>query len=297
MRRVFLTAADLAEVRLKPTVGAVAETAFALERLRGPASGPFRRWHRLVEAALLHTPNLSALLGGPEADCSVAELLDLVELAGGTEDFVARARAPRHRGAAAGLVELWRAGVSPHWPVLLRHLRADCEARGRVVMARGVQHLLATLHPRVRWEPPVLSLPGPGGPDVHLRGQGLVLIPSAFLSRGPVRLIGAEQRVEAAALVFAAPPPAGVWAGTPAREEPAALAALVGPTRAAALRALRTSCSTTELAVRLGVSAASASKHAAVLRRSGLVSTRRVRNAVLHTVTPLGIALIDGAHP
>ena len=33
--------------------------------------------------------------------------------------------------------------------------------------------------------------------------------------------------------------------------------------------------------------------HATVLRKSGLISTQRHRNTVLHTLTPLGAALID----
>jgi hypothetical protein len=42
------------------------------------------------------------------------------------------------------------------------------------------------------------------------------------------------------------------------------------------------------LARRTGVSLASASQHAAVLRSAGLVATRRTGPAVLHTGTPLG---------
>ncbi|GIE93000.1 ArsR/SmtB family transcription factor [Paractinoplanes rishiriensis] len=51
---------------------------------------------------------------------------------------------------------------------------------------------------------------------------------------------------------------------------------------------------TTELARRLGVSAASISQHTAVLREARLIHTSRVGKAVLHTMTPLGSALLAG---
>ncbi len=47
--------------------------------------------------------------------------------------------------------------------------------------------------------------------------------------------------------------------------------------------------------MRLGISGAAVSQHTAVLRRAGLlVSVRRSKN-VLHTITPTGRALIEGA--
>lgn len=86
------------------------------------------------------------------------------------------------------------------------------------------------------------------------------------------------------------PSPAALHAGG----EPAAgLTALLGRTRAKALRANAVGCTTTELARALGVAPATASEHATVLRNARLISTRRHRNAVLHTLTPLGAALLD----
>jgi len=73
----------------------------------------------------------------------------------------------------------------------------------------------------------------------------------------------------------------------------ASLAALLGRTRAKAIRAIAAGCTTTELAWALGVAPATASEHATVLRNARLISTRRHRNAVLHTLTPLGAALLD----
>jgi len=70
------------------------------------------------------------------------------------------------------------------------------------------------------------------------------------------------------------------------------LAALLGRTRAAVLATLVTGHTTTQLAQRVGISLASASEHAAVLREAGLVASRRTGGTMLHTLTPLGSRLL-----
>ncbi|MET9556577.1 helix-turn-helix domain-containing protein [Streptomyces sp. NPDC006645] len=74
-----------------------------------------------------------------------------------------------------------------------------------------------------------------------------------------------------------------------------ALAALLGTTRARVLLhvAADPTATATDLVHRLGVSAATVSQHASVLRRSGLITTRRTGGSVHHSVTPLGHAVLD----
>jgi DNA-binding transcriptional ArsR family regulator len=163
--------------------------------------------------------------------------------------------------------------------------------------------MLATLHPDVRWKAPVLEVRGPRSGDIYLGGRGLVLAPSLFLGQGATVL--EEVRRDGGRLVLAFPAaldPAtapAMWSldGTPdpaPRDPGEALGALVGRTRAAVLKALADACTTTELAQRLGISPAGASQHTSVLREAGLVASRRSRNMVLHSVTPLGLAMIEG---
>ena len=76
-----------------------------------------------------------------------------------------------------------------------------------------------------------------------------------------------------------------------------ALAALLGRTRAAILQLLVEHRTTGELAVELGLSAASASAHAKTLRGAGLIVTRRTGKAVSHGVTPLGLRLLTPRRP
>lgn len=84
-----------------------------------------------------------------------------------------------------------------------------------------------------------------------------------------------------------APAAAGEPGGAP-------LGRLVGHTRSAVLKAIGQGGTTSELARRAGVSLASASQHAGVLRDAGLVVTLRRGSSVLHTLTPLGAALLHG---
>ncbi|MEU9118461.1 winged helix-turn-helix domain-containing protein [Streptomyces sp. NPDC048506] len=207
-----------------------------------------------------------------------------------------RAKAGPQPSSAPTPADFWRAAVAPYWNRVLAYCEAECDARGRMVMAGGVDQLLTGLGRRAEWNGQVLQLHDGPDEDVHLGGNGLVLSPSVFLAHRPARLFHGDRQRGQAALVFAAPPDAeqsGVlWDETAISSE--ALGALVGQTRAAALRELRASCTTGQLADRLGISAPCASQHTAVLRQSGLITTRRVRNTVLHSVTPLGMALLDG---
>ncbi|MCC2274655.1 winged helix-turn-helix domain-containing protein [Streptomyces sp. ET3-23] len=258
MQRIHFTASDLARTRLKNTAGPEAESALALELLGRGAGAAYRRWRHQVHQRLRERPGLPA--------------------------------SPPARA------DMWRAAVGPYWTRLLAYGQAECDARGRIVMSGGVEQLLATLHPRITWNAQVLEIPDAPDGDVFLDGRGLVLCPSVFLGHRPARLHANGREVGQAVLVFSAPPDAEqasvLW------DEPEqgthALGALVGQTRAAALRELRATCTTSQLADRLGISAPCASQHTAVLRQSGLITTRRVRNTVLHSVTPLGVALLDG---
>ena len=70
------------------------------------------------------------------------------------------------------------------------------------------------------------------------------------------------------------------------------LAALLGPTRAAVLRALAAPRGTVELAAAVGISPASASEHAKVLRDAHLIETRREGRAVRHSLTAVGRTIL-----
>ncbi|MGP4051912.1 ArsR/SmtB family transcription factor [Streptomyces sp. 2A115] len=276
MQRIHFDSGDLLRVSLRATAGAAVETALAQYQLAVGGGACSAVWRRQAAASLPRraiTPPSGSPPGDPEIPTGT----------GLSDDGF--------------LPQVWRRAVAPYWDRLVGHLEAECDARGRVAMAGGVQQLLTTLHPRISWRNPVLTVPGGPDEDVHLDGRGLVLCPSVFLSHRPGMVVRPRPNDERVLLVFevALDPRVAerIW-GAPPRQQPASLNALVGRTRAAALRVLRVDCTTSQLADRLGISAAGASQHASVLREAGLITTRRFRNTVLHTVTPLGIALLDG---
>ncbi|MGW3597856.1 helix-turn-helix domain-containing protein, partial [Streptomyces sp. NPDC005167] len=185
-----------------------------------------------------------------------------------------------------------RAAVEPYWPHIQASIEADRAVRGRALLDGGADELLASLPSMIRWRAPVLEADYPVDRELHLDGRGLLLQPSFFCRSTPVVYRNSKLTpvlvypvTHSAAPVFAEPGP-GPWLGR-----------LLGNTRSTVLQAIGTGCTTSELARRAGVSLASASQHACVLREAGLVRTLRHGSSVLHTLTPLGGSLLRGGAP
>lgn len=191
------------------------------------------------------------------------------------------------RMMTAALHGYYKRAVAGHHRQIAEAVHADRALRARHLLDGGTETLLATLPPPIRWIRPVLTTAYACDKDIHLRGRGITLIPSYFCHRHPVTFIDPELPP---VLVYPAVEPAD-RRGSAAR---AALAALLGETRANALAALRVPCSTSELADRLQASIGTASKHAAVLRDAGLLTSTRHGPSVRHALTPGGEALLGG---
>lgn len=176
--------------------------------------------------------------------------------------------------------------LGPVWPKVTTRVETDRRHRTGIQCRAGTEAMLHTFGPLLRWQPPVLSADYPVDRDVYLGGRGLLLVPSYFCRRRPVALLD-EQLLPV--LVYPATLPRPEHADPPH----ARLAPLLGHTRAAVLQTLQEPCTTTELAQHAGVSVSSASEHAAVLRRAGLVVSVRERQRVRHTLTPLGAHLLS----
>ncbi|WP_306454836.1 helix-turn-helix transcriptional regulator [Streptomyces sp. WZ.A104] len=211
----------------------------------------------------------------------------------------ARALAAGDRGARRELAKALRAchrvAVAPYWPQIRIHLASARDGYARTMAEDGVEGLLETVcAPLVRWRPPVLEVHHPHDADIQLRGRGLVIAPTVFSSRQVEVLQNLADPEQSP--VLALPTVGGEmndsaqWLVGESAE--GALEDLVGRTRAAVLATVADGCSTTELACRLGISPATASQHASVLRRAALITTRRDGKAVLHTTTRLGAALL-----
>jgi DNA-binding transcriptional ArsR family regulator len=197
----------------------------------------------------------------------------------------------RRRELVDALAVYHRELLSPCLPELNETVFAERAACGRRVLDGGVEKLLGVLSPSVRWAWPMLTADYPVDRDLRLGGRGITLIPSFFCAT-PVTLIDPELPP-----VLVYPVPDGD-PGPRSAEGPGAaadgLATVLGRTRALAMQALVHPCSTSELALRIGVSVASASRHAAALREAGLATSTREGGVVLHVATRLGGELARG---
>ncbi|KXK59942.1 ArsR family transcriptional regulator [Micromonospora rosaria] len=227
---------------------------------------------------------------------------DLALLAAGTE--LPDAAGPLARGEPAAVRELTDSmrrygslAINPYWASIQAVVEADRARRARALLDGGVEGLLTSLRPVVRWESGVLEIPDyPSHRELHLAGRGLLLVPSFFCVGTPVALLDPALPP---VLVYPVDrlgtlvqrPGRGTTAG--AGTGRSALAAMLGRTRAAVLEVTDAGCTTGELARRLHISPAAASQHTTVLRNAGLLISHRERNTVLHTLTPLGRAVLD----
>lgn len=199
-----------------------------------------------------------------------------------------------------GIRDLYDVLLAPYWNRVTDVFRADRAIRLRQMTAGGIERVLAEANPRwMRWKPPVLEVEMPNGIecDLFLDGKGILLAPSLFRTRTLVEDNGPSQ-VIVSYPVDPGQPLSGLTAvapAPPAGQAKTAVASLLGQTRAVVLGAIaeQPGCSTSELAALAGIAPASASEHATVLRNAGLITTSRHRNAVLHSVTSLGIALLN----
>jgi DNA-binding transcriptional ArsR family regulator len=184
------------------------------------------------------------------------------------------------------------AALGPYLSRMRALVDADRAVRARALLDGGVEALLGTMRPVLRWRPPVLEADYPVEQELSLDGRGLLLVPAVFCDRNPITLLDPSLPPT---LVY----PVGDGGGPDPNECAGALAALIGRTRGEVLcRLAEAGAATGELARLLDISAASASQHASVLRRSGLVVSRRDGSAVVHHITPLGTALLrGGGHP
>lgn len=174
-----------------------------------------------------------------------------------------------------------------------RRFAADLALRSRALLSTGVEGMLGSLHPDITWRAPVLQARGPltdgSTLEAHLGGRGLLLYPSALTVECLLLDVPGRRPV----LVY---PSADVPYDEPVGDADQ-LAELIGKTRAAVLRTLRTSASTTQLARRTGISLASASEHARILRNAGLVTTHRAGGVAMHSLTLSALRLLDSPRP
>ncbi len=248
---------DTADFLTPPPSSPLPDFAGELESVR--ATPPGR-----VAAELARVPGLPAAVAGPiRADPHAA---------------IAR--------LAATLQEYWDITLAPHWPRIAALLEADVLWRSKRLATGGATALFEDLHETITWRGGHLTAADPHDHSGSLAGEGLLLVPAVMTWPGVRKMIAPYQPQ----LVYPARGIATLWETGPL-PAPRALAALIGPTRAAILTALAEPSSTTALARRLHVTPGAVSQHLSVLRDAGTVTCSRVGRQVLYRRTPTGDTL------
>ncbi|GHJ48066.1 transcriptional regulator [Catellatospora sp. TT07R-123] len=174
--------------------------------------------------------------------------------------------------------------IAPVWPRLRAAVEAELAHRARLAADHGPRALVAGLHPQLDWDGSALLLASAKSRQWTLDGHRLALLPTGFA--GPT-LHTMTEAVHGRALWYAPRGYGSIWdAEVPGPSQ--ALAALLGPTRAAVLSALAVPASTGEIATTLGLAPATASHHLTTLRDAGLVTAERTGRRLSYRRTPVG---------
>jgi DNA-binding transcriptional ArsR family regulator len=189
------------------------------------------------------------------------------------------------------LEECWELLIAPHWPRLRDLLQADVLYRTRALGDYGLEHVLADLHPRVRWTGRSLVVPASEPARRRLTGSGLLLMPSAFIWPSMALIVDPPAHP---ALVYPARGIAELWQPTRTSRSQA-LGRLLGRNRASLLESLAEPASTHTLAARHGLAPGTVSEHLTILHAAGLITRRRHRHEVLYEQTRMAADLTGAA--
>ncbi|MET4156857.1 DUF5937 family protein [Agromyces sp. PvR057] len=214
---------------------------------------------------------------------------DLVAVHGFVPDVLAGSTSQALRRIIRALRQLWETCFEPYWPRMRAVLEADVVYRGRQIAQAGVASMLNGLSPRIAYDHGVVSvrLADPNDRTLAIDGNGLTLMPTMFTRRASAPVGDGPPMI-----LYSARGQGALWEAEPVAN-PAAVAAVLGETRASLLAALGDPASSTELGVRFGVSASAVNQHLRVLRDAGLLVSTRYGRSVLYLRSELGSALLE----
>lgn len=316
MLRYQLTEDDVAAVRFG--ISPLCELGLSLRAIHDPARYPLQLgWIRRTEAswAELDREALDALIDtrlwtpdflNPRPESPLTRLedelqtlldlppdvfrADLIAVHGRIPDVFAGPVRPALRRIVAALEGLWATCFVQYWPRMRAVLEADIVHRGRQVAQSGLAAMLDGLAPTITYAAGELSvrLRDPSERIRPIGGDGLMLVPTTFTRNASAPVGDGPPMV-----MYAARGQGGLWAVEQVHN-PAAVAAVLGDTRAGLLAALGEPASSTELAVRLDVTPSAVNQHLRALRDAGLLTSTRYGRSVLYLRTDLGSALLTG---
>ena len=202
----------------------------------------------------------------------------------------ARLRAPDAATLLADLLACaWSALLAPNWPYLRDALEHDVLHRARLLASGGVAAMLAELEPSVQLAHDRVIVDTRAEATLGAGERGMTFMPSAFIASGAVEVLDQEPLV----LVYRTRGLGSVVAD--GRATDAAVARLIGPTRARILELVGEPRHTAGLARRLNRSPGNVADHLKVLHECRLVRRSRIGRTVMYSRTPLGTAMLASA--
>jgi DNA-binding transcriptional ArsR family regulator len=160
--------------------------------------------------------------------------------------------------------------------------------RARQVAEHGAGHLFNDLHSTLKWDDNTLRMVRRHcGLSRDETGPGLLLTPSAFAAH----VLTVSRPPHPPQLAYPARGTGTLWEHRPAARAEA-IAVVLGRSRTILLPELEAPASTTELALRTGISAAGVSQHLTALRDAGMVSAHRAGRSVLYARTAVAESLL-----
>ena len=315
MLRYVLTEDDVGSVRFG--ISPLCELGLSIRAIRDPARFPLQLgWLRRTEEARtrLDMRTLSGLIDErmwtpdflnprptsplTRLDDELAGLLttppevfraDLVAVHGHVPEVFTGSASAALRRIVQALRQLWETCFEPYWPRMRAVLEADIVYRGRQAAQSGLSAMLNGLSTRVAYDHGVIEvrLADPTPRTRAVGGDGLTLVPTMFTRRASAPVSDGPPMI-----MYSARGQGALWEAEPVAN-PAAVAAVLGETRASLLVALGDPASSTELGVRLGVTASAVNQHLRVLRDAGLLVSTRYGRSVLYLRSELGSALLE----
>jgi DNA-binding transcriptional ArsR family regulator len=179
--------------------------------------------------------------------------------------------------------------IEPWWRMAGPLFDREVRRVGTAAVRGGLGALLNSLHPRLSYCGGTLTFAHPINRCVPLGQRRLVLVP---MIAGREALLVSFELDDACYVGYPVRPP-GPGPQVPLAAANGALALILGPLRAAALRALRQSLNVGEVAAAVQCAPTTATYHVHQLAAAGLVSCERRGSSVMVSRTARGDELVD----
>jgi DNA-binding transcriptional ArsR family regulator len=210
------------------------------------------------------------------------------------KDLLAAGERTLAHEAAVAMGRFFDAAIAEEWSRAAAVLDADIAYRADLMAAHGLSSMLDSLGADLEWDGHHLSVPRPFDAVVDWADDGVLFIPCTTHT-GPLSY--AAERPRTPAFTYAARGTAALWSSAHSVPDATVVGDLIGITRATILQHLDNPRTTKDLSQLLNHSPGTVSYHLNVLKRGGLVTSRRSGRGVVYRPTALGDALLNGDLP